>query len=89
MASDDEGLAKQTGPTLAYCSWCRKPAEEVGPLVEGPGTGAGSVYICEDCARLCLSMIDIERRRREEQFPYDRKEPRNVFGVEQAPSSEA
>jgi len=32
--------------------------------------GKGSVYICEDCAKLCLSLIDIERRQREGKFPF-------------------
>ncbi len=44
----------------AYCSFCRKPYREVGPLVEGPG----DVYICNDCVDLCSKILDQERRRR-------------------------
>jgi ClpX C4-type zinc finger len=66
--SVDRGSAKQSLETTA-CSWCQKSFREVGPLVEGPGTGKGSVYICAACAELCLSIFDIESRRREEKFP--------------------
>jgi ATP-dependent Clp protease ATP-binding subunit ClpX len=44
----------------AYCSFCRKSYEHVGPLVEGPG----EVYICSECVSLCQSILDQERRRR-------------------------
>src|ERR671929_1299320 len=44
----------------AYCSFCRKNYREVGPLVEGPG----DVYICGECIELCQSIIDQEKRRR-------------------------
>jgi hypothetical protein len=71
-----EGSPKPARGTEAYCSFCRKPAGEVGPIVEGPG----NVYICEECAKLCLSLIDMERRRRVETFPSD---------TERTPSSNA
>ncbi len=44
----------------AYCSFCRKSYQEVGPLVEGPG----DVYICGECVELCQSIIEQEKRRR-------------------------
>jgi hypothetical protein len=44
----------------AYCSFCRKSYQEVGPLVEGPG----DVYICGECVELCQSIIDQEKARR-------------------------
>src|SRR5258708_7096210 len=44
----------------AYCSFCRKNYEDVGPLVEGPS----NVYICAECIELCQSIIAQERRRR-------------------------
>ncbi len=44
----------------AYCSFCRKSYEDVGPLVEGPG----DVYICAECIELCQSIIAQEKRRR-------------------------
>jgi ATP-dependent Clp protease ATP-binding subunit ClpX len=47
-------------PRNAYCSFCRKSYEDVGPLVEGPG----DVYICSECVSLCQSIIDQEKRRR-------------------------
>ena len=44
----------------AYCSFCRKSYQDVGPLVEGPG----DVYICPECIELCQSIIDQESVRR-------------------------
>jgi ATP-dependent Clp protease ATP-binding subunit ClpX len=46
----------------AYCSFCRKSYEDVGPLVEGPG----DVFICSECVPLCQSIIDREKRLRSE-----------------------
>ncbi len=37
------------------CSFCGKPQDEARRLVAGPG-----VYICDDCIRLCSSMLDEE-----------------------------
>ncbi len=47
-------------PRNAFCSFCRKSHTEVGPLVEGPG----NVYICGECAELCQTIVEQERRRR-------------------------
>jgi ATP-dependent Clp protease ATP-binding subunit ClpX len=44
----------------ASCSFCRKSYRDVGPLVEGPD----KVYICLDCAELCLAIVEQEKRRR-------------------------
>jgi ATP-dependent Clp protease ATP-binding subunit ClpX len=44
----------------AFCSFCRKSYQNVGPLVEGPA----DVYICGECVQLCQSIIDQEKRRR-------------------------
>src|SRR6266852_8094088 len=44
----------------AYCSFCKKSFQIVGPLVEGPG----EVYICGDCIQLCQSIILQEKFRR-------------------------
>jgi len=53
----------------AVCSFCRKSAYHVGPLVEGPPfiEGSGSVYICADCVELCQSIVKQERERRNDQ----------------------
>jgi hypothetical protein len=53
----------------AFCSFCRKPPGEVGPLVEGPDTGSGSVFICRACAALTIDIIDDEGRRRRGEKP--------------------
>lgn len=47
-------------PTDAVCSFCKKSPRDVGPLVEGPD----DVYICEECAELCQSIVKQEKRRR-------------------------
>jgi hypothetical protein len=44
----------------AYCSFCKKGHETVGPLVEGPG----EVYICGECIELTQSIILQEKFRR-------------------------
>jgi hypothetical protein len=44
----------------ASCSFCRKSYRDVGPLVEGPD----EVYICLECAELCLAIVEQEKRRR-------------------------
>jgi superfamily II helicase len=51
-------------PKDEACSFCQKPPNEVGPIVEGPGTGNGSVFICRDCAELAIEILDQELRRR-------------------------
>jgi hypothetical protein len=45
----------------AYCSFCRKSHQDVGPLVEG----SGDVYICAECIELCQSILVQEKARRQ------------------------
>jgi ATP-dependent protease Clp ATPase subunit len=52
-------------PRNAYCSFCRKSYQDVGPLFEGPG----DVYICSECVELCQSIIEQEKRRRNPRQP--------------------
>jgi ATP-dependent Clp protease ATP-binding subunit ClpX len=61
----------------ANCSFCRKPYQEVGPLVEGPG----DVFICAECVELCQSIIIQEKRRRQQSMPPDLSalEPKDVL----------
>jgi hypothetical protein len=47
-------------PRNAYCSFCRKSYQDVGPLIEG----RGDVYICGECIELCQAIIDQEKVRR-------------------------
>jgi ClpX C4-type zinc finger len=44
----------------ANCSFCAKSNRDVGPLVEGPG----NVYICGECADLCVEIVKQEKKRR-------------------------
>lgn len=44
----------------AYCSFCRKSYQEVGPLVEGPD----NVFICAECVDLTRRIMDQEILRR-------------------------
>jgi len=41
------------------CSFCHRPSEEAGPIVEGPD----GVYICGNCVELCQNIIRQEHRR--------------------------
>ena len=66
MSTGREGESGQETGTLAYCSFCGKPAKSVGPLIEGPDHGgAGPVYICGECIELCASILKMEKQRRE------------------------
>ncbi|WP_119066858.1 ATP-dependent Clp protease ATP-binding subunit ClpX [Aggregatilinea lenta] len=38
------------------CSFCRRPAEEVGRLISGPD----GVFICDDCVHLCQEILEDE-----------------------------
>jgi hypothetical protein len=51
-------------PEDEACSFCRKPASEIGPIVEGAGTGSERVFICRSCAELAIEILDQELSRR-------------------------
>jgi hypothetical protein len=53
---------QQSPKRNAWCSFCRKSYRDVGPLIEGPG---GEIFICGECVELCQSILDQERRRRD------------------------
>ncbi len=38
------------------CSFCRRPADEVGRLISGPD----GVFICDDCVHLCQEILEDE-----------------------------
>jgi hypothetical protein len=42
----------QAQATIASCSFCRKPNDEVGKLVAGPG-----VFICDGCVAVASQVI--------------------------------
>ena len=50
--ADGEGDKK--GDKLLYCSFCGKSQHEVRKLIAGP-----SVFVCDECVELCLSLIHI------------------------------
>jgi ATP-dependent protease Clp ATPase subunit len=54
----------------ACCAFCRKSKEKVGPLVEA---SVGRVYICYECARLCVHIVEEESKRRG--LPLPEKKP--------------
>jgi len=43
--------------TKCYCSFCGKRDLDVGPLIEGED----GVFICYDCAKKCVSLIERQR----------------------------
>jgi ATP-dependent Clp protease ATP-binding subunit ClpX len=42
------------------CSFCLKGYRDVGPVVEGPN----GVYICGECAELCVEIVQQVKKRR-------------------------
>lgn len=50
MSTKDESREKNI-----CCSFCNKPQEQATKLIAGPG-----VYICDECASLCLSILEDE-----------------------------
>ena len=56
-----------TTPPL-HCDYCRKPQTQVGPLIVGKGDtrnrdAVTSVYICGDCARGSLQILNEQKRK--------------------------
>ena len=61
------------------CSFCKKPEAEDRKLVAGPG-----VFICEQCARLCLEMIEqksAEAAPKAKEAPFKPPKPKEIFEV--------
>ena len=61
----------------AFCSFCKRSHQVVGPLVEGPG----GVYICGECVDLCRGIIEQENRLRRGSEPVtstERLTPRQI-----------
>jgi len=46
-------IAEPVTAAALACSFCAKPAPEVGKLIAGPG-----IYICDECVRLCNEILD-------------------------------
>jgi len=41
---------------IEYCSFCHRPHYDVNHLIAGPG----SVYICDECVRICADILEKE-----------------------------
>ena len=41
---------------VQHCSFCHRPHYDVNHLISGPG----SVYICDECVRICIDILDEE-----------------------------
>ena len=52
MVNDSGNKGSKKSDTL-YCSFCGKSQHEVKKLIAGP-----TVYICNECVRLCLDILD-------------------------------
>ena len=50
------GASTKRGRTQYHCSFCGKNQDQVNRLIAGPG----SVYICNECVRLCQDIINEE-----------------------------
>ena len=46
-------MPKSDGTKMIRCSFCGKPQNEVNRLIAGNGS-----YICDECVRLCMGIID-------------------------------
>jgi hypothetical protein len=47
------------GPQGPCCSFCGRPPEQTGPLVEGSGPqNRGGAFICRECAELARSIFE-------------------------------
>ncbi|MBM4431253.1 MAG: ATP-dependent Clp protease ATP-binding subunit ClpX [Chloroflexi bacterium] len=45
-------------PDIQQCSFCNRPQHEVQHLIAGPG----SVYICDECVRICQEILEQEQK---------------------------
>ena len=53
-------MAKKEEPNEQFfCSFCGKNQKEVKKLIAGP-----SVYICNECIKLCSDIIKMKKRKR-------------------------
>jgi RNA polymerase sigma factor (sigma-70 family) len=58
---DDDSDDVEERPSVR-CSFCRKNPREVGTVLEGPWGGEGeAVYICHECAALCVLIFRNEQ----------------------------
>jgi RNA polymerase sigma factor (sigma-70 family) len=58
---DDDSDDVEERP-LVRCSFCRRIPREVGTVLEGPWRGGGdAVYICLECASLCILIFRNEQ----------------------------
>jgi hypothetical protein len=48
-----EETATEEPEAVIICSFCQKPASDVGTMVAGPG-----VFICDQCVALCVELIE-------------------------------
>jgi ATP-dependent Clp protease ATP-binding subunit ClpX len=72
MVNDSGNKGSKKSDTL-YCSFCGKSQHEVKKLIAGP-----TVYICNECVRLCLDILD---ETKEVEFIGDTPTPREVKDV--------
>jgi len=57
MDAEDPPLPPSRSLESIRCSFCGKPATEVGKVIAGPGSAA----ICNECVELCAEIIAEER----------------------------
>ena len=53
-SSEMSKIGGSDGKNPLYCSFCGKSQHEVRKLIAGP-----TVFICDECVELCLSLIHI------------------------------
>ncbi len=63
-------MAKTDGTRIIRCSFCGKPQSEVNRLIAGNGS-----YICDECVRLCMGIIDENFEPQDERYPARKPAP--------------
>jgi putative transcriptional regulator len=69
MATVEQESPEQPKKASAHRSFCLESLRDAGPLVEGPDTGSGSVFICRACAELAIDILEDATRVRAGQKP--------------------
>ena len=68
-------MPRKSGGGKVVCSFCNKPQDKAEKLVAGPG-----VYICDECIRLCMSILSDDLDMEDDAFDHARAKARAKKG---------
>ena len=66
-----------------YCSFCGKPANQVGQFIESPNDGVG---ICDDCVKVCQSLLKAKGKSESGSVCENKKDVANLREAPSKPS---